>query len=83
MPPSDAGGGVLGHGGNCLGTVRKCGQPPERVNVVAFVAASLRDEVSEGESKERTTTNPSRWRESRYGVGRIEVLVVIVVVAIV
>lgn len=72
----------MGHGGNCLGTVRKWGQPPERVNVVAVVAASLRDDISDGESRDRTTTNPSRCRASRYGVGWVEVLAVMVVVVI-
>lgn len=82
MPPSDAGGGVLGHGGNCLGTERKCGHWPARVAVVALVAASRRVEISERERREGMRTKPSRWRASRRGVVVVVVVVAVVVVAI-
>ena len=60
IPPSDDGGGVLGHGGNCLGTERRYGHLPFRVRKVTSVAASRKVATSEGVRIDRTTTNPSR-----------------------
>lgn len=45
IPPSESGGGVEGQGGNCLGTVRMCGQEPERARVATCLAA-VRSEAS-------------------------------------
>lgn len=56
MPPSEAGGGSLGQGGNCLGTVRKCGQAPERARVAVFVAVGTREASWEGERSEGIST---------------------------